>query len=264
MASGKQSRRKRREAGASAPPPVRSKGGRRQASPRALALGAGGVVIVVVAVVLAVVLSGGSSSKKPAAPVKATTTAAVKKLLVGIAQSGNVLGSPKAPVTLAEYVDLQCPFCQEFETQSMPTLIAQYVRAGKVKVEARPIAFIGPDSVRGREVVLAAARQNHMFDFMEYLYLLQGKENTGWLTDGLVASIAAAIPGLDAPKFQADRTGSAVKAQSQKLDTQAQADNVTGTPTILVGKSGQQLQPVALQTPTDTQSVIAAITAALG
>ncbi|TMC25596.1 MAG: hypothetical protein E6J32_13330 [Chloroflexi bacterium] len=47
---------------------------------------------------------------------------------------GAVLG---APLTLVEYVDLQCPYCQQFETQAMPTLIARFVRTGTVKIEAR-------------------------------------------------------------------------------------------------------------------------------
>jgi len=264
MASGKQSRRRRREAASSSPPPVRSKGRaqRRQASPKVLLGGGAALVIVIVAVVLAITLSGGSSSGG-GTPITASTTATVQKVLGGVPQSANVLGSRTAPVTLVEYIDVQCPYCREFETQTMPTLIARYVRTGKLKVEARPIAFIGPDSVRGRAAVLAAARQNRMFDFMEYLYLVQGTENTGWLSDGLIKAIAAKIPGLDLKKLLADRTSSAVAAQSQKFDAEAQADNVTGTPTILVGKSGQTPQPVPMSTPTDLQAVVSAIAAAL-
>ena len=76
--------------------------------------------------------------------------AEIDKLLRGIPQHRNVLGRPTAPTTLVEYVDLQCPFCQEFETQAMPALIKLYVRTGKTKVELRPVAFIGADSQLGR------------------------------------------------------------------------------------------------------------------
>ena len=115
-------------------------------------IGAGAaVVLIVVAIVLGFVLTGGKSSSgsTPArgSLVNALPSAAeVNDNLKGIPQNGNVLGSPNAPVTLAEYIDLQCPACQQFETQAMPELIRRYVRTGKVKVEARPIAFIGPDS----------------------------------------------------------------------------------------------------------------------
>ena len=79
----------------------------------------------------------------------------VQTLLKGIPQHGNVLGKATARATIVEYIDLQCPFCQQFETQAMPGLLSEYVRRGKVKVEARPIAFLGSDSKRGRGAAIA-------------------------------------------------------------------------------------------------------------
>jgi len=37
------------------------------------------------------------------------------------------LGSPFAKVLMVEYIDLQCPFCQQFETQVFPDIVAKYV-----------------------------------------------------------------------------------------------------------------------------------------
>ncbi|HTQ45744.1 MAG TPA: thioredoxin domain-containing protein, partial [Polyangiaceae bacterium] len=168
MASGKKSR-EARQAAAKAPPPVQSKGGPRvrQASPKVLGGVAGVLVLVVVAVVLAVVLTNrsGSSTPKNVPAVGSIETglpgsADVQALYKGIPQKGLVLGSAFAPVTMVEYIDLQCPICQEFETTVMPNIIPKYVRTGKVKVEVRPWAFIGPDSARGQAAMLAAAQQN--------------------------------------------------------------------------------------------------------
>src|SRR6185437_1323708 len=97
----------------------------------------------------------------------------------------NVLGSPQAPVTMIVYVDLQCPFCAQFEIGAMPTLVARYVRADKLRVELRPIAFIGPDSERGRLAVIAAAEQGKLFNLAALLYANQGAENADWLSDAL-------------------------------------------------------------------------------
>jgi protein-disulfide isomerase len=187
----------------------------------------------------------------------------VQKLLLGIPQQANVLGSQSAPVTLVEYIDLQCPYCQQFETQAMPSLIGSYVRTGKVKIEARPIAFIGPDSQRGRLAAIAAGAQNKLFNFAQILYLNQGTENTGWLSAQMVASAAASIPGLDVSRLLAGSNSDAVKTQAGTYDQQAAKDSVQATPTILVGKSGGTLRPVALTSPTDSQSVASAISAAL-
>jgi protein-disulfide isomerase len=266
MPSGKQAKRKRRQA----PPPPRPKGAGRRASPKVLIAAGAAVVLVVLAVVLAFVLTSGDSSSDTTVPAQGSLTNAlpgaddVEQSLEGIPQNGTVLGDPQAPVTLVEYVDLQCPFCQQFETSVMPTVVDRYVRDGKVKVDARLVAFIGPDSQRGRDASLAAGLQNKLFNFTQLLYLNQGPENTGWLEDDMIESVAASIPGLDVPQLLDDRNSGTVSDQASKADGQADADNISGTPTILVGKTGEQPQLVTLSSSTDEQSVIAAIEAALG
>lgn len=266
MPSAKQSRR-RRQAARTPPPPVRSTARGRRASPRVL-LGAGAaVVLVVVGVVLAVVLGGNSSSKSdvPArgSLVNALPGAAeVQQLFRGIPQHGNVLGSPSAPVTLVEYIDLQCPYCQQFESDAMPTLIRRFVRPGKVRVEARPIAFIGPDSERGRAALLAAGEQNRLFNFAQLMYVNQRAENTGWLNDEIIQAAAASIPGLDVPRLLDERGSAAMEARARAMDELATAFNVRATPTIFVGKSGERPRRVELSSPSDVRSIARAIDAA--
>ena len=245
MTSGKVSKRRRREARVPAPP-----GARRQASPKVLIGAALAVALIVLAIVLGFVFTGGSSSSNT--PARGSLAgglpgaAEAQRLFRGIPQHGNVLGSPKAPVTVVEYVDLQCPFCQEFETKAMPTLLSRYVRPGKVKIEARPIAFIGPDSERGRAGALAAGEQNRLFNYMQLLYLNQGTENTGWLDDAMATAAAASIPGLDVHAWSGARGSSAVTDQENQFDHEGNADNVTETPTVLVGKTGGKLEKASV------------------
>lgn len=249
-----------------APPRTRSGRPRRQVSPRILAAIGGLLGLIALGVVLAVVFTGGSSKSK--APARGSLAGAlpgaaeVYSLLKGIPQHGNVLGSPSAPVTMAEYVDLQCPYCQQFEAEAMPSLVSRYVRTGKLKVELRPLAFIGPDSVRGRSAALAAGDQNRMFDFVQVLYVNQGTENTGWLSDSMVEAAAASIPGLDVHRLLAARGTDAVSKQASSYDAEATAASVSSTPTILVGKSGGKLREVKLSSPTDVAAVRTAIAAA--
>jgi protein-disulfide isomerase len=256
--SGKQSKRRRRAAQAPAPPVRR----RRQASPRVLIGAAAVLVLVVVGIVLAVVLASGGGSSSSSGT-RLPDAGDVQTLLQGIPQNDNILGKPSAPVTMAEYVDLQCPFCQEFETQAMPTLISRYVRSGKLKVDARPIAIRGPDSLRGQSAAVAAGLQNKLFNFMQLLYDNQGVENTGWLDDAMVKSAAVSIPGLDVSRFLDHVNSSSVAERVKSIDGQATADAVQATPTILVGKSGKKLREVTVPSPSDPSSVAAAIDAAL-
>jgi protein-disulfide isomerase len=217
------------------------------------------VLVLVGAVVgLAVAFTRGSSSSAETTA-RLPRAAVVTRLLRGIPQRGNVLGSAKAPVTMVEYIDLQCPGCQAFETQLMPDIVARYVRTGKLKVVARPIAFIGPDSERGRLAAVAAAEQNRFFNFAQLLYLNQGVENSGWLDDQTIEAAARSVPALDVSRLLAARTSARVRSQEQRYDTQATADRVSETPTILIGRSGSKPRQVELS----SVSIAKAISAAL-
>lgn len=260
MTSGKQARRQRQAQVAR--PPVRSTEGRR-ASPAVLLAALLGLVGIAVAVLLVVVFAGGNSGSSSASGTTLPDADVIAQQLDGIPQHGNVLGKPNAPATMIEYIDLQCPVCREFETQVMPSILQRYVRTGKLKVEARPIAFIGPDSERGRDAMLAAAKQNRAFNFSQLLYFNQGTENTGWLDDNMVASAATSIPGVDVKALQDASSSGAVADQASTINGQAKADAVSGTPTVVVGKTGGKLTSLPAGNP-GLPALSAAIEKALG
>jgi protein-disulfide isomerase len=269
MPSGKKSKEARRAA--AVPPPVRSKGGvrRRQADPRVLWAVGGVIALVVVAIVLAVVLTGGKSSSSSNAPAVGSLENAlpgaseVNDELKGIPQNGMSLGSPKAPVTLTEYIDLQCPICREFESVVMPNIVKDYVKTGKVRVETRVLKFIGPDSDKARKAMLAAAKQNKAYHFALVLYANQGTENTGWLTDDFLNQIAGSVPGLKVRVLRSEMGSSSVASQGEDMDKQGETDKVPGTPTLYVGKTGQKGTVVALTNADDETSLKTAIESAL-
>ena len=270
MASGKKSREARR-AQAAAPPRVQSKGAPRgrQASPRVLiGVGAAAAVIAVIVVLIVVFTGGGSSTPKGVPAVGSIASGLpgspeVDRYFKGIPQKGMVLGSPFAKVTIVEYIDLQCPFCQQFDTQVLPDIVSKYVRTGKVKIEVRILDFIGADSSRGRKAMVAAGNQNKAFNFAEVLYFNQGTENTGWLNDDMVASAAASIPGLKVAKLLSDRNSSSVSKTASNFDAAALKDKVQSTPTVLVGKAGTTPKLVGLQSPTDAATLVLALDTAL-
>ena len=263
MASGKQSKRRRP---AQVPPPVRSTPRKRQASPRVLAIGAAVLALVVAAIVVGTTFGGGGSNDAVAPRGSLTNAlpgaAETQQLLQGIPQSANVLGDPSAAVTVIEYIDPQCPFCRDFEVEALPTLIERYVRTGKAKIELRPIAFIGPDSERGREALIAGAEQSRMFNVAQLLFHNQGTENSGWLSQELVERVAASIPGVEVPLLLQDADAASVADKARAFDADAVADSVSSTPSILVGTSSENAKPVLLPDPSDVAPVAGAIDAA--
>jgi protein-disulfide isomerase len=259
MTSGKQARKQRQ----AQRPPVSSKGGGRKASPKVLLGAAAGIAGIAAAIALVVAFTGGSSSPSSTTVSTLPDAAAVTQVFKGIPQQGNVLGKASAPVTMVEYVDLQCPVCRAFETEVMPTIIDRYVRTGKVKVEARTIAFIGPDSDRGRRGAIAASRQNRLFDFEQLLYANQGPENGGWLDDSMVTAAAKSIPGLDVQTLLDTRNSAGVVDTAKRYDAQATADGVGGTPALYLGKTGGKLTVFSPANAPDAAALSAALDRAL-
>ena len=197
--------------------------------------------IVLAGILIGVSVAGSDGSSAPATVKGATAT---ELLLQGIPQHGLVLGSPKAPVTLVEYGDLQCPICREFAVATLPTIVRDYVRTGKVRLEFRGLAFLGADSDTALRAVVAAGAQGRAWDMIDLLYRNQGEENTGWVTDSKLRAAAAAIDGLQIDGWQAARSRAAT--QMQLVSMRDQARQLMGaqlrTPTFEVGRSGGQLQ----------------------
>jgi protein-disulfide isomerase len=222
---------------------------------------AAALVAVGAAVGIAMAFSGGGSSSS--APTKLPGAAPAARVFAGVPQNGNILGSPAAPVTVLQYIDLQCPFCRAFEVESLPKLVRRYVRTGKVKIESRPILAIGPDSQLGQAAAIAAAKQNKMYDLMELVYFNQGTENTGWLNTDFVKAAGASVPGLDYSKYVSDLGSKQVGNATVSFNQLASADHVSRTPTFFVGRSGGQLRNADVVNALDPSPLFAAIRQAL-
>jgi protein-disulfide isomerase len=197
-----------------------------------------GVVAGVVAVIAVIAIAtGGSSSKKPPASL---STANTKQFVAGLQQKGNALGDPKAPVTLVEYVDLQCPICKEYSQQVMPTIVDKYVRTGKVRLEQHVVAILGADSVKAQGFAATTVPQNRLWSFTHLFYDNQGEENSGYVTDAFLNKIAAATPGLNVKEADANVGG----RSARKIVATADAAGINTTPTFKIGTTGGRMTQV--------------------
>lgn len=225
-----------------------------------LTLGAA-VVLAASLIGTSLLLTHGSSSKS-AEPLRisASEAAEMNALLEGIPQQGTVLGKPDAPVTLDEYVDLQCPYCARFAMDSFPTILRSYVRTGRVRVVFRGLSFLGPDSLTALETALAAGSQQRLWHVVELLFANQGAENSGWVTEGLLRSVGGAVPGLAVEKMLGARSAAEVARARADARAAAAAAGVNGTPMFAVGPTGGK---ATLLRSNDLQQIRAALDEAL-
>jgi protein-disulfide isomerase len=194
----------------------------------------------------ATVLLGGASLLSATRGTTAEQRPAKVGLFAGIPQRGAALGSPRAPVTLVEYADVQCPYCAAWARQTLPVLVSEYVRGGRLRIVFRGLAFLGPDSGSALTAVVAAGRQNRLWDLVDSLFQRQGVENSGWFTSSVLVAAVRTIPGLDAAQLERDRQADRTGEQIRSAAAAAEAAGVRGTPSFQIGPTGGRLQLVSL------------------
>ena len=214
-----------------------------QRKKRMLQLG-GVLAAVIVIVVVAVVVSSSGGSKKGSPKGDANGSKQAAQLLDGIPQNGTTLGNPKAPVTVQEFADLQCPFCRNYTIQQFPSIVAKYVRSGKVKMVFENYAFIGPDSLTAARAAEAAAKQNKLWHFIDVFYNNQGTENTSYVTDAFLKKIAKGA-GVDPQKMLADMKDPKIDQAIALAQQNAQQAGVNSTPTFLLKKGAGPAQKLS-------------------
>ena len=179
----------------------------------------GGVLVAAVAVIAVAIAisasSNGGAPVQPTSPQAKNDYTAVATLLKGIPQTGTTLGNPKASVTIDYYGDLECPICRAFtlglDGGGFPQLIANQIRAGKVKVVYKSFC--------------TATCNNH-------------PRSTFNLQQGL----ADQIPNLDMTKWQTDQGDPALLNQVEGDEQSASNLGLQGTPTLIaIGAKGETL-----------------------
>jgi protein-disulfide isomerase len=196
---------------------------------------------VAVIVALIVISQSGGGGDGGGSPSDIQGTDQVSAELSGISQRGNVLGDPSAPVSVVEFGDPQCPVCASFATQILPQLLEDEVRPGNATYEYRAWVIIGPDSKPASKAALAAGEQNRLFQFIQLFYANQGTENSGYVTDAFMESIAKAAGVPDIDQWNRDRNDPKWDAELARDNADADSLGFTGTPSILVtGPNGQK------------------------
>ncbi|MFT4034813.1 MAG: thioredoxin domain-containing protein [Patulibacter sp.] len=217
-----------------------------------------GLVFAAIVVVVLVVIVGGAGNEKSgtggAAKGDAVQgVAATKELLAGVEQNGLVLGDPKAPITMLEFLDVQCPYCRQHQLDHQPEVIKNLVRTGRIQLKVQPIALpqMGEDSEAGRAVALRLSHVNHTWDFLNLFYWNQGDEGTGYVTPTYLQALLKAIPGAPDDVTRTlderdQRLASDIDDASKVIaEKYASAGERFGTPAFAIAKSGSGINAFA-------------------
>lgn len=144
--------------------------------------------------------------------------------------SNNVIkGSEKAPVTLVEFSDYQCPFSERFFNQTLPQIEKNYIKTGKVKMVFRnyPLAF-HQNAQKTAEAAECAGEQGKFWEFHDTIF-----KNQKDLDLTSLKKYAKNL-GLETKKFNDCLDSGKMAAQVQKDTSEGSKYGVSGTPCFFV------------------------------
>ena len=150
---------------------------------------------------------------------------------------------------MTEYGDLVCPVCQSFALGAEQQLIANDVRAGKVKLVYRSLETAssianGSMFVPGQAAALAAGEQKLGWNYIELFYHEQLDEQTSYVNTSFLEGLAKQVPGLNLARWSSDRTSSTLSNQVNQDAQMAQAAGFQSTPTIVAQGPVSHAKPI--------------------
>jgi len=209
---------------------------------------AAAAAIVAVAVIVVVAASGGSSSPTTTTAVPQTSSGTAS-IFAGVPQRGDTLGRADAPATLTVFEDPQCPYCRQWNLDTLPTVVRDYVKTGRVKIVYRGIEIIGGNSIAGLRAAYAAGMQNKLWNLVEELYQRQGAENSGWITLAVIREAATSVHA-NAAKLIKEADSKPVTAALNAAEAERRSYGISATPTFAIQRqlgALQQLRVTSLE-----------------
>ena len=144
-----------------------------------------------------------------------------------------MLGSKTAPVTMVEFTDYQCPFCQRFHLQVYNEIKKDFIDTGKVRFYSRdlPIDQIHPNAMRAAQAGRCAGDQGQFWTLRDIMAAHPESLDLA----SLVAD--ASLVKINPDTFRACLETGKYKEAVQGDLLEAMKIGADGTPAFVVGKS---------------------------
>lgn len=174
----------------------------------------------------------------------------------------HILGNPNASVKVVEYMDLECPHCQAFNT-TMHQIMDYYGLTGNVAWVQRPFPLAqihskAPEEAQAAECAAAQGGDAAYFKYVDQIFAITPSDNGLDLTQ---LPVVAQQIGLDVTKFNSCLSSGTYAQKVQDSYNEAINEGGQGTPYILI-MVGTTAVPLQGDQPYD--SMRAAIDAVLG
>jgi protein-disulfide isomerase len=148
-------------------------------------------------------------------------------------------GSPSAPITIELYTDYECPACREFYLSSLPLLINDFVRTGKVRLIHRDYPLPQHQFTKVATRYANAAGQIGKYDVVAHQIFESQPE---WDQNGNIdAQVAKVLSPAEMEKVRTlVKTDSNLDDSVAKDQAMGVQDRLQETPTIVIVYKGKR------------------------
>lgn len=188
----------------------------------------GAIVVAGIIIAVAVLYSGGAIDTKSQTAQVGEGFAALKSLKA-VNSEDHILGNASAKVKIVTFSDMDCPYCQRFNSTIKEVLD---VYGDKIAVVYRhfPLTMLHPNAEKEAEATECAAKLGGNGGFWNYFDEYEAEIAAGkTFSEDLLLDVAASV-GLDRGSFaaclQSDEPGKLVKEDADN----AEEIGITGTP----------------------------------
>ena len=157
-----------------------------------------------------------------------------------VSNGSPILGDPNAPITLVEFGDYQCHYCNVFFQTIEDDIIKNYVKTGKVKMIFKDYNIIGSDSINASHGAHCANEQGLFWEYHDILYSNWTGENNGWASPRNLTVFAEEI-NADMDKWTQCMNEKSHSITINESNNDARTLELTGTPAFFVINSDGQV-----------------------
>jgi protein-disulfide isomerase len=150
-----------------------------------------------------------------------------------VSNGSPILGDPNAPITLVEFGDYQCHYCNVFFQTIEDDIIKNYVKTGKVKMIFKDYNIIGPDSINASHGAHCANEQGVFWEYHDILYSNWTGENNGWASPRNLTIFAEEV-NADMDKWTQCMNEKSHSITINESNNDARTLELTGTPAFFV------------------------------
>lgn len=155
------------------------------------------------------------------------------------------IGDVDAPVVMAEWVDMRCPFCALYSRETLPILIEEYVDTGQVRIEFHDVVFYGEDSQNAAVAARAAGNQGLYVEYLTTVYDAAPENGHPDLPRATLIDFAEQAGVPDMEQFVADLDDPDLLSDVRASTQSAQQLGVSAVPFFVAGNTALSgAQPV--------------------